>query len=234
MRPEVALARAAGLRVGHGIQVDDAMRAAAPGVFAVGECAEHRGIVHGLWAPLAEQAKVAGAAIVGDPSAFHPVVPATTLKVAGIDLYAGGALEGDEEVTLRDTRRGVYRRLVLRGDRLAGAVLLGDVADARRCSSALRADAPVEEALLSPGAATDPAELADDALVCSCNEVTAGAIRDAIRARGLTTVTQVANATRASTGCGGCAAEVRAVLESSPARNTRDQDPKPLPATIGA
>jgi len=234
VRPEVSLARAAGLPVERGIAVDDTMRADAPGVFAVGECAEHRDTVYGLWAPLAEQARVAGAAIVGDPGAFHAAIPATTLKVAGVDLYAGGELDGDDEVTLRDTRRGIYRRLVLRGDRLVGAVLLGDVADARRCTTALRSDAPADDALLSPGAHAEPAELDDDALVCSCNQVTAGAIRDAIRARGLTTVVQVANATRASTGCGGCAGDVGALLRRSSARNTRDQETKPAAARIGA
>jgi ferredoxin-nitrate reductase len=234
VRPEVSLAPAAGLPIGRGIEVDDAMRAGAPGVFAVGECAEHRGTAYGLWAPLAEQAKVAGATITGDPAAFQPVVTATTLKVAGIDLYAGGDLDGDDEITLRDTRRGIYRRLVLRGDRLAGATLLGDVADARRCTTALRSDAPVDDALLTPGGAAEPAELADDALVCSCNQVTAGEVRDAIRARGWTSVVQVANATRATTGCGGCATEVGALVRSSSARNTRDQDTKRRPARIGA
>jgi NAD(P)H-nitrite reductase large subunit len=190
--------------------------------------------VYGLWAPLAEQARVAGAAIVGDPAAFLPAVTATTLKVAGLDLYTGGELDGDDEVTLRDTRRGVYRRLVLRGDRLVGATLLGDVTDARRCTTALRSDAAVEEALLSPGAPAPEAELPDDALVCSCNAVSAGAIRDAIRARGLTTVAGVATATRASTGCGGCAAEVGALVRRSSAGNTRDQDTKPPAARIGA
>jgi ferredoxin-nitrate reductase len=234
VRPEVSRARAAGLPIGRGIEVDDTLRAGAPGVFAVGECAEHRGTVYGLWAPLAEQARVAGAAIAGDPAAFHPVATATTLKVAGIDLYTGGELAGDDEVTLRDTRRGVYRRLVLRGDRLTGATLLGDVTDARNCTTALRSDAPVDDALLVPGQPTEPAELADETLVCSCNQVTAGAIRDAIRARDLTTVVQVANATRASTGCGGCTSEVGALLQRSSARNTRDQDAKPEPARIGA
>jgi ferredoxin-nitrate reductase len=233
VRPEVTLARDAGLPVARGIEVDDAMRAA-EAVFAVGECAEHRGTVHGLWAPLAEQARVAGATIAGDPAAFLPAATATTLKVAGLDLYTGGELDGDDEVTLRDTRRGVYRRLVLRGDRLVGATLLGDLTDARRCTTALRSDAAVEEELLAPGGPPPDAELPDDATVCSCNAVSAGAIRDAIRARGLTTVAGVATATRASTGCGGCTAEVGALLRRSSAGNTRDQDPKPPAARIGA
>jgi ferredoxin-nitrate reductase len=203
----------------------------------VGECAEHRGAVYGLWAPLAEQARVAGATIAGDPGAFHGLVPATTLKVAGIDLYAGGrpdALEGDDEVVLRDTRRGVYRKLVLRGERLVGALMLGEVSDARRCSSALRGEIDVDDALLAPpGTAPTPAP-DPQAVVCSCNHVSAATIDAAVRARGLTTVAQVANATGATTGCGGCAADVRALLahHSSSARNTRDQDVKSLHATI--
>ena len=122
---------------------------------------------------------------------------------------------------------------MLRGDRLVGATLIGDVADARRCTTALRSGAAVDEALLSPGPPAPEAELPDDATVCSCNAVSAGAIRDAIRARGLTTVAGVANATRASTGCGGCASEVAALVRSS-AGNTRDQDTKPPAARIGA
>ena len=83
IRPEVALARDAGLEVGRGVLVDDNLRASAPGVWAVGECAEHRGTVYGLWAPVLEQARAAGAAIAGRPDAFLGAVPATTLKVAG-------------------------------------------------------------------------------------------------------------------------------------------------------
>jgi ferredoxin-nitrate reductase len=209
------------------------MRAGAPRVWAVGECAEHRGAVYGLWAPLAEQARVAGTAIAGDPAAFHGVVSATTLKVAGIDLYAGGradAVDGDDELVLRDTRRGVYRKLVMRGDELVGAMLLGDLADARRCSSALRGEIRID-ALLAP--ATAP-RAESDAVVCTCNQVTAAAIDEAIVVRGLTTVAQVANATRATTGCGSCASDVGAILarHSSSARNTSDQDAKSRHATI--
>ena len=91
VRAETTLARAAGIAVNRGIVVDDALRTSAPSVWSVGECAEHRGIVYGLWAPLAEQARVAGAGVAGDPAAFHGAVQATTLKVSGIDVYAGGA-----------------------------------------------------------------------------------------------------------------------------------------------
>jgi ferredoxin-nitrate reductase len=242
VRPEVALARDAGLPVARGIVVDDTLRAGAAGVFAVGECAEHRDTVYGLWAPLAEQARVAGATIAGDPAAFLPQTTATVLKVAGLDVYAGGIADPadtHDEVTLRDTRSGRYRRLVLDGDRLVGAILVGDVADARRCSAALRSGDPTDPTLIdggfgAPGAEAPPTD--PDATICSCNAVTAGAIDRAIVARGLDTLAGVAKATRASTGCGGCAGEVRAILERhrSSARNTSDQDPKPPSPTITA
>ncbi|HWI70626.1 MAG TPA: FAD-dependent oxidoreductase, partial [Baekduia sp.] len=242
VRPETAVARNAGLPVARGIVVDDTLRAGARGVFAVGECAEHRGTVYGLWAPLAEQARVAGATIAGDPAAFLPQTTATVLKVGGLDVYAGGvaaAADGHDEVALRDTRSGRYRKLVLDGDRLVGAILVGDVADARRCSAALRSDDPTDPTLIDAGFGTPGAEAPPpdpDATVCSCNAVTAGAIDRAIAARGLTTVAGVARATRASTGCGGCASEVRAILERhrSSARNTSDQDPKSPSPTMAA
>jgi NAD(P)H-nitrite reductase large subunit len=239
VRPETTLAAAAGLPVDRGIVVDDALRAGAAGVWAVGECAEHQGMVYGLWAPLAEQARVAGAAIAGDPDVFRAQVTATVLKVAGLDVYAGGVAQaaGDhDELTIRDTRRGVYRKLVVDvEERLVGAILIGDVGDARRCTAALRSGDAVDAALLSfgPGAGSGAPDAPDpEATVCSCNAVTAGEIDRAIVARGLTTVAGVANATRASTGCGGCATEVRALLERhrSSSGNTGDQDAKsPIP-----
>jgi pyridine nucleotide-disulfide oxidoreductase len=87
---DVDLARSAGLEVQRAIVVDDELRSSVPGVYAVGECAQHRDVVYGLWAPLLEQARVAGASLAGAPAAFRGAVPATTLKVAGVDLFCGG------------------------------------------------------------------------------------------------------------------------------------------------
>ena len=155
IRPEVALARDAGLEVGRGVLVDDNLRASAPGVLAVGECAEHRGTVYGLWAPVLEQARAAGAAIAGRPAAFLGAVPATTLKVAGIDLFcAGHAAETDDmadEVIALDSRRERYRKLVVKDGRLSGATLLGDLGDARTLRELIANGAPVPEALLELG-----------------------------------------------------------------------------------
>jgi ferredoxin-nitrate reductase len=223
VRPEVGLARDAGLEVDRGIVVDDELRTSEPGVHAVGECVQHRGVVYGLWAPLLEQAKAAGAALAGVPAAFRGVTPATTLKVAGVDLFCGGrAVErpGDEEVLALDSRRGRYRRLVLQEGRLVGAVLLGDLRDARRLRELLATGAAVPEALLEPlgeaGAEPDPGRVGSDprATVCACMSVAQGDIVAAIRDRGAETVEAIAAHTRATTGCGGCASDVRAVLDA--------------------
>ncbi|MGH2839930.1 MAG: (2Fe-2S)-binding protein, partial [Solirubrobacteraceae bacterium] len=146
--------------------------------------------------------------------------PATTLKVSGVDVYAGGvsahgAPGGHDEIVVSDTRRGVYSRLVLDGDRLAGAALVGDANGARRLTELLRSGAPVPADLLS--LRTGPAEpLPADpaATLCSCNVVTVGEVQAAIRRDGLRTVAQVGLRTRATTGCGGCATDVQQLLDA--------------------
>jgi NAD(P)H-nitrite reductase large subunit len=179
---------------------------------------------------------VAGAAIAGDPAAFHGATPATTLKVAGVDVFAGGAAEpaaGDDEVVFSDSRRGVYRKLVLREDRLRGALLIGDVGGARRLSALLRDGGPVDEQLLTGATGAPEPPATAETVVCACNQVTLGAIEDAIRARDLRSLAQVSNATGAATGCGSCARDVEAVLRSS-AGNTQGTAAKPLAGRIGA
>lgn len=238
VRAETTLAREAGIEVGRGILVDDELRTSAPSVWAVAECAEHRGVVQGLWAPIAEQARVAGAAIAGDPAGFHGATPATTLKVAGVELFAGGssgAAGEQDEVVFSDTRNGVYRKLVLDGERLTGALLVGDASHGRRLSELLRTGDGVPAELLGAGAGSPASEPASDgAIVCSCNSVTHGEIAAAIRTGGFATLAQVARATRASTGCGSCSREVEAILASSSDRNETGTAEKPDRATIAA
>jgi ferredoxin-nitrate reductase len=228
--PEVGLARDAGLEVERAIVVDDELRTSVPGVYAVGECAQHREVVYGLWAPLLEQAKVAGASLAGAPGAFRGAVPATTLKVAGIDLFCGGEaspLSGDEEVTVLDTRRGRYRRLLLRNERLVGTILLGDLRDAPALREHLADRRRLPEALLEPMPAgiQAPAMTAEDpgALVCTCMSVTQGEITDAIESLGLETVSQVGDCTRAGTGCGTCRATITALLDQLTAANESEE-----------
>ncbi len=232
IRPDIDLASTAGVEVERGVLVDDELRTSVAGVRAVGECAEHRGNVYGLWSPLQEQARALGASLAGRPAAFLGAVPATTLKVAGIELFCCGRVNAgdrDEEVLALDTRRGRYRRLLVRDDgRLAGAILLGDLRDARRLRELLESGEEVPAELLDgfadapAGGYGDPSIAEGDptANICSCQGVTRGEIVHAIRDRGLDTVAQVAEHTRASTGCGGCRPDVTALLAAIKAERT--------------
>lgn len=132
VRPAIALARDAGLTVARGIVVDDAMRSSVPGVLAIGECAEHRGVVCGLVAPALAMAEAAAATLRGEAAIYAPRADTTALKVSGIDVWSAGEIEpaDAEAITLSDAAIGRYRRLWLRGGRLIGAVLYGDTADA--------------------------------------------------------------------------------------------------------
>jgi len=206
--PETALARAAGAEVGRGIVVDDHLRTSLPHVLAVGECAEHRGLVHGLVAPILEQARVAAATVAGAGGAYEGSVPSTKLKVAGIDLVAIGATDGDAQAVAAGT--GVYRKLVVRDGVAAGAILLGDVRGAEALLSLVRRAEPVDDALalLAASAEAGPAELPDDAQVCNCNGVCKGDITRAVLLDGARTPREVMAMTRAGTGCGSCKATV--------------------------
>ena len=221
IRPEVDLAATAGLEIGRGIMVDDELRTGTPGIRAVGECAEHRGRTYGLWSPLLEQTRALGASLADRPAAFLGSTPATTLKVAGIDLFCCGRVprdDGDDELLALDTRRGHYRRLLIGADgRLAGAILLGDLRDAQKLRALLAGGEEVPGELLDQfGAASMPSAPLEDAdpgiNVCSCQSITRGEIIHSIRDRQLTTVAQVAEHTRASTGCGGCRPDVERLL----------------------
>ncbi|KAB8045426.1 NAD(P)/FAD-dependent oxidoreductase [Janthinobacterium aquaticum] len=162
VRPNVALARAAGLHCERAIVVDDTLQSYDPRVYAVGECVQHRRATFGLVAPIWEQARVAGAHLAGaGHRRYVQQASATKLKVTGIDLYSAGDIiggEGSEDLVLRDPRRAIYKRLVVQGNRLTGAVLYGDVQDGpwyfdliqqRRDISALRARLLFGQALCS-------------------------------------------------------------------------------------
>ena len=133
IRPNVALAKDAGIAVGRGIVVDDHLRTAAPEIFALGECAEHRGICYGLVEPAYEQARVLAQHLAGKTAAYGGSVVATNLKVSGVSVFSAGdfiGAEGSETILLSDVRHGTYKKLVISEGRLAGAVLVGDVESA--------------------------------------------------------------------------------------------------------
>ena len=134
VRPNIDLARAAGLDVNRGIIVDDFMATSEPDVFAVGECIEHHGQTFGLVGPLWEQARVCAAVLCSErPKPYIAPTLHTSLKVTGVDVFSAGVLEArdddDEEITLRDAGSGQYKKLILREGRLAGAILYGEIAD---------------------------------------------------------------------------------------------------------
>ena len=134
IRPNIALARDAGIAVNRGIVVDDHLQTGAPDIFALGECAEHRGICYGLVEPAYEQGRVLAQHLAGRTSAaYGGSVVATNLKVSGVSVFSAGDFlgkEGSEAIVLSDVRRGTYKKLVISEGRLTGAVLVGDVADA--------------------------------------------------------------------------------------------------------
>lgn len=146
IRPNADLARAAGLAVNRGIVVDDGLATSDPDIFAIGECAEHRGQVYGLVEPAYEQAEALAARLAGRAATYEGSVVATNLKVSGVNLFSAGDFLGEagtETLLLRDPARGFYRKLVLRGDRLVGALLQGDTADALWFLGLIREGRPV-------------------------------------------------------------------------------------------
>src|SRR4051812_38329796 len=133
IRPNVALAKDAGIPVNRGIVVDDHLQTAAANIFALGECAEHRGICYGLVEPAYEQARVLAQHLAGRAAAYRGSVVATNLKVSGVAVFSAGdfiAVDGAETIVLSDARHGTYKKLVIANGRLTGAVLVGDTADA--------------------------------------------------------------------------------------------------------
>jgi nitrite reductase (NADH) large subunit len=224
IRPNVELAHKAGVAVKRGIVVNDFMETSSPDVFAVGECVEHRGVCYGLVAPLFEQGKVLAATITGHRGpTYTGTVQAAKLKIMGVDVFSAGEVddEGCEPVRYEDPALGVYKKLTLRDGKLAGVVLVGDVEDSHRYMDWLRSGADLTERrrhLLFPPPATDAgldvADMPDSATVCGCVGVTKGAIIHAIHERGVNTLSQLKESTRATTGCGSCTSLCEGLLQA--------------------
>jgi nitrite reductase (NADH) large subunit len=226
IRPNVALAIDAGLLVERGIVVTDELRC--PGdasVFAIGECAQHRGQLYGLVAPLWEQAKVLADRLAGRiPDAVYTGSRVSTkLKVMGVDLAVMGEQEprddDDEVVTYSEPTRGIYKKLIVRDGRLGGAILLGDAGAAPMLLQAFDRGSELPdnraELLFQLSAAESAAGVADlphSAQICNCNGVSKGAIVAAVEA-GHCTLKSLCEATRAGLGCGACKPQVQQVLE---------------------
>jgi nitrite reductase (NADH) large subunit len=226
IRPETRLANDAHLEVGRGIVVDDQLRTSDPSIFALGECVEHNQQLFGLVAPLYDQAKILARTLTDQHAAFCPVQTATKLKVTGVDLFSAGDFAegpGREDIVFRDPGRGVYKRLILEGDKLIGAVLYGDTADGAWFFGLIKDGTDVTEMrdtlIFGPGFAGGPkadpmaavAALPPEAEICGCNGVCKGKIVEAIEA-GATTLDAVRASTKASGSCGTCTGLVEQVL----------------------
>jgi nitrite reductase (NADH) large subunit len=230
IRPDIALARAAGLEVNRGIVVGDNLATSDPDIFAVGECAEHRGAVVGLVAPIWDMAKVCAHHLAGGEDMIYAAqATATRLKITGIDVYSAGQLaagEDEDEVVLRDARRRAYRKLVLRDGKVVGTVLYGDVTDGAWYFDLIRRKTDVSDIadrmILGQSATTggvsaevDIASMPDDMQICGCNGVCKGTIVDTIKAKSLDNYDAVKAHTKASASCGSCAPLVRQLLAAT-------------------
>jgi nitrite reductase (NADH) large subunit len=226
IRPNTEVGLRAGLTVERGIVTDDQMRSVDdPDVYVVGECAQHRGEVYGLVAPLWEQAAVLADHLTGTnpDAAYHGSRTATKLKVAGVDVAAmgikGPERPGDEVVRFTEPRRGVYKSVVIRDGKLVGATLVGDTRKAAFLIQAFDRATPLPADRLemmfdigTPPTEVGAAELADDTQVCNCNGVSKAAIVACVAA-GTTTLSGVSAATKAGKGCGSCRTLVGQIVE---------------------
>ena len=229
IRPNTELAERIGLYCNRGIVVTDTMQTITdPRIYAVGECASHRGVAYGLVAPLFEQGKVCATHLAEfGIGRYTGSQVSTKLKVTGIDLFSAGDFmggEGTEEIVLSDPCAGVYKKLVLKDDRLVGACLYGDTVDGAWYFKLLREGRPVHDIrdrlMFGESNIGDTgheghnkaAAMADDDEVCGCNGVTKGAICKAIKDKGLFTLEEVRKHTKASASCGSCTGLVEQLL----------------------
>lgn len=231
IRPNTTLAESAGLYCNRGIVVNDTMQTYDPRVYAVGECVNHRGTAYGLVAPLFEMAKVCANHLANyGIGRYQGSVTSTKLKVTGIDLFSAGEFlggEGTEEILLSDPIGGVYKKLVLKDDKLIGACLYGDTVDGSWYFNLLREGKDISEirdTLMFGEANTGrpgdvghegfskAAAMPDTAEVCGCNGVCKGTIVKAIKEKGLFTIEDVRKHTKASASCGSCTGLVEQII----------------------
>src|SRR5262249_49098610 len=230
IRPRDELARAAGLAVGArgGIAVDQRCRSADPAIHAVGECASYEGRCYGLVAPGYQMARAALADLCGGDDVFTGFDMSTKLKLLGVDVAsfgdAFGAHAGSHVISILDTASATYKKLVVSPDRkhLLGGILVGDAAAYGQLLQLTQNRIvlpPAPETLILPaGAGDQPAgagvtALPDAAQICSCNNVSKGAICEAIREQKLTAIGAVKSCTKAGTTCGSCVPLVTDLLK---------------------
>ncbi len=248
IRPSTELAERAGIACNRGILVNDTMQTFDPRIYAIGECASHRGIAYGLVAPLFEQAKVCANHLAQlGYSRYQGSVTSTKLKVTGIDLFSAGDFMGSDDaecITLSDPIGGVYKKLVIKNDVLVGACLYGDTADGGWYFRQIREKQSIGEIrdhlMFGEGAIGDvghqgadkTANMPDSMEVCGCNGVCKGSIVKAIQENGLFCVEDVKKHTKAASSCGSCTGLVEQILIST-VGGAADVKPKSEKAICG-
>ncbi|MEX0729602.1 MAG: nitrite reductase large subunit NirB [Aquisalimonadaceae bacterium] len=231
IRPNMELARKAGLYCDRGVVVSDTLQTFDPRIYAVGECVQHRGQCYGLVAPLFEQAKVCANHLAGYGFRYYEgSVTSTKLKVTGIDLFSAGDFqdaEGVDTIVYQDPSAGVYKKVCVKDDRIVGAVLYGDTGDGTWYFKLLREGTSIadfRDGLLfgqahlgdsGHGGVSQVANLPDDAQICDCNGVCKGTIVKAITENGLFTLDEVKAHTKASASCGSCQGLVEQLLAAT-------------------
>lgn len=225
IKPNIGLAKDSGIAVNRGIIVNDFMQTDIPHVYSVGECAEHNGIPYGLVAPLYEQAKVLANRICGKEGApYKGSVLSTQLKVSGVEVFsAGDFTEGEDKKSLKifDEQDGIYKKIVLQGNKIVGAVLFGDSREGNRLFSMIKKGADISDtekiSILQPigeeAGESLVASMSADEIICGCNGVSKGDIVQAIQEKGCTSVDAIKACTSASRSCGGCKPLVADVLQ---------------------
>ncbi len=227
IRPITEVATASDLKVNRGIVCDDQMRTSDPDIFSLGECVEHRGMIYGLVDPIWEQARVLADVITRTrpEAAYQGSKLGTKLKVMGVELASMGETKpagpADEVIVYREPGRGMYKKLIIRDERIAGAILLGEVESAGTLMQMFMGNMKVPErrADMLFGAPSGvsllkAADLPDNAQICNCNGVSKKQIADAILNKGCQSVSKVSTCTKAGLGCGSCKSLVAQLLES--------------------
>jgi NAD(P)H-nitrite reductase large subunit/predicted pyridoxine 5'-phosphate oxidase superfamily flavin-nucleotide-binding protein len=248
IKPNAEIASQCGLTVERAIVVNDYMLSQDDSrIYAVGECVQHRGLTNGLVAPVWEQAKVLADHITGADSmaAYHGSRTATRLKVIGVELTSMGliepALERDEVVQFTEPRRGTYKKLIIRDDRLIGGILLGDVSKAATLLHTFDSNGSIPEDRINllfdigggPPKRVTLEQIPLEAQVCNCQSVTKGALVDCVN-RGMRTFEAVRDATRAGSACGSCESMVREVVAWACGGQAADgANDTPLPGSDG-
>ncbi|SFT24985.1 nitrite reductase large subunit NirB [Paenibacillus sp. BC26] len=233
IRPNVQLAKSAGVEVNRGIVVDDHLQGSIANIHAVGECAEHRGIVYGLVAPLYEQGAVLAKKLAGvESDGYQGSVLSTKLKVSGVNVFSAGRFAdepGTKALRVQDDLDGIYKKVVFENGKVVGAVLFGDTSDSSRLFSVIRSGKDFtgneKEVLFGPsggnggGKSASTADLvtamSGDEIVCGCNGVTKDTLVEAITEKGCVSVGELKACTKASGGCGGCKPLVEAILTAT-------------------